>query len=308
MFKKTKPLFTVTIAREALESIFDECDQFDSHETGGRLIGSYERMDDQYSVRLLGVIGPGPGATRSATSFFQDGDYQEAVFRSIEERLPEIEHLGNWHTHHVNGLPTLSSGDKATYARIVNHDKHNTDFFYALLVVRKTPGRRQRYQVKHYFFRRNIDAIYEVADKDVHIIDVPAVWSRCREVEPSAASTSLRREFHNANPERAKDQEFFADFYPSFKPLFSSRAGAFYWKGPLDLVDGTTVEVVAMETNDRGASRYLTTVSNPRASHADTLAAYPNETFKSARHAVQHLKEWLNCALYQSRKKGERIR
>src|SRR5579859_1975016 len=115
MFRKQKNLFTVSIAKEALESIFDECDQFDSHETGGRLIGSYEQKEGRYSIRLLGVIGPGPNAERSATSFFQDGAYQEKIFRLIEESLPEIEHLGNWHTHHVNGLSSLSSGDKATY-------------------------------------------------------------------------------------------------------------------------------------------------------------------------------------------------
>ena len=42
-----------------------------------------------------------------------------------------IEHLGNWHTHHVNGYPNLSGGDVATYRRIVNHELHNLDFFYA---------------------------------------------------------------------------------------------------------------------------------------------------------------------------------
>lgn len=307
MFKKQKALFTVTIAREALESIFDECDQFDSHETGGRLIGSYERMGDQYNVRLLGVIGPGPNAQRSATSFFQDGAYQEKIFRAIEEKFPEIEHLGNWHTHHVNGLATLSSGDKATYERIVNHDKHNTDFFYALLIVRKTPGKRQRYQVKHYFFRRNIDAIYEAAEQDIRILDVPAVWSRHheRQTPSSATATSEIEVRQNVNPERAKDQEFFSDFYPRFRPLFSARAGTFYWKGPLELIDGTSVDVVAMEAADDGSCRYSISACNPDIVIADALKSYPGETFRSARHAVHHLKNWINQALYQSKKAEE---
>ena len=137
MFRSKLPHFSVTVSRGALEAIFDECDQYDSHETGGRLIGTYQRKGVRYDIQLTGVLGPGPNARRSATSFFQDGDYQEQVFRSIEEGHPEIEHLGNWHTHHVNGLATLSQGDHATYRRIVNHDKHNTDFFYALLVVKR---------------------------------------------------------------------------------------------------------------------------------------------------------------------------
>lgn len=309
MFKKHKPAFTVTIARGALESIFDECDQFDSHETGGRLIGSYERMGDQYNVRLLGVIGPGPHAERSATSFFQDGEYQERIFRSLEEKLPEIEHLGNWHTHHVNGLATLSSGDKATYARIVNHDKHNIDFFYALLVVRKTPSRRQRYQIKHYFFRRNMDVIYELADDDVQVVDVPAIWSRRHEREPSLAQASPENKtLHSANPERIKDKEFFSDFHLRFRPLFSARAGAFYWKGSLDLVGDTTVDVVALEAADEGVCRYSITASSSTAVLANLLNTYPDGTFKSARHAVDHLKNWLNNALYASKKTEEAVK
>lgn len=309
MFRKQKSLFAVSIAKEALESIFDECDQFDSHETGGRLIGCYEQKEGKYSIRLLGVIGPGPNAERSATSFFQDGEYQEKIFRSIEERLPEIEHLGNWHTHHVNGLPSLSSGDKATYQRIVNHDKHNTDFFYALLIVRKTPGRSQRYQVKHYFFRRNTDAIYEVADEDVRVMEIPAVWSKRREsirAFPSAEPHVEAR--HDVNPERVKDQEFFTDFCPNLKPLFSARAGAFYWKGQLEIINGTTIDLVAMEATDEGACRYRITASSPAIGIAELLKTYPKDTFRSARHAVNHLKDWLNRALYESKKPEEATR
>jgi len=110
MFRSKQPKFSVTIARGALESIFDECDKFDSHETGGRLIGTYKKKSSHYDIQLSGVLGPGPEAQRSATSFFQDGDYQERLFRQIEETHPDIEHLGNWHTHHVNGLATLSQG------------------------------------------------------------------------------------------------------------------------------------------------------------------------------------------------------
>jgi hypothetical protein len=43
MFRSKQPHFSVTISRGVLESIFDECDQFDSHETGGRLIGTFQK-------------------------------------------------------------------------------------------------------------------------------------------------------------------------------------------------------------------------------------------------------------------------
>src|SRR5713226_5747036 len=145
MFRSKKTAVSISIARGALESIFDECDQYDIDETGGRLIGNYRQKGAKYEIQVLGVLGPGPNARRSPTSFFQDGEYQERVFRAVERDHPNLEHLGNWHTHHVNGLQTLSGGDRETYHATVNHHNHNTDFFYALLVTRKTPHHHSRY-------------------------------------------------------------------------------------------------------------------------------------------------------------------
>ena len=136
---------SVVLRRSALDAIFDECDRHSDAETGGRLVGSYTTDGPKLQIDIWGVIEPGPSATRTATSFFQDGAHQERVFRTLEQQHPEIEHLGNWHSHHVNGLPTLSSGDRATYHRIVEHRLHNTDFFYALLVIAKQRrGARER--------------------------------------------------------------------------------------------------------------------------------------------------------------------
>src|SRR5437588_7523241 len=162
MFRSKHPKVDISMPKKALEAIYDECDRHDVDETGGRIIGMYEKKGRDYDIEVLGVIPPGPNARRSPTSFFQDGEYQEQIFRSIEENYPNIRHLGNWHTHHVNGYPTLSGGDKTTYFKTVNHEKHNTDFFYALLVVRRNHGGNPRYEVKHYFFSRNDNAIYKL--------------------------------------------------------------------------------------------------------------------------------------------------
>lgn len=136
--KKIKDIrIRITICKDVLEAIFDECDKHNVDETGGRILGYYQYQNEVLNIEACGLIGPGPNARRSSTSFFQDGAYQEEIFRKIETEFPDIEHLGNWHTHHVNGLDTLSSGDIVTYKKIVNHTKHNTDFFYALLVVAK---------------------------------------------------------------------------------------------------------------------------------------------------------------------------
>jgi hypothetical protein len=304
MFKSKKSAFSVSIAKEALESIFDECDRYDIDETGGRLVGSYRQKGTEYDIEVLGVIPPGPNAQRSPTSFFQDGDYQEKVFRSIEERHPNVEHLGNWHTHHVNGYPTLSAGDKTTYFKTVNHEKHNTDFFYALLVVRRNSGGNPRYDVKHYFFRRNDDTIYEIPSKQVRLLDTPALRPDSAE-KPKSPSRPLQpsSQQNTPNPERAKDQDFFSEFYPNLKALLSKSAGALYWKGALELVDGSHANVVAMEKADDGAPCYLiATPDTANPALAEVSASYKERQFRSARQAVLVLQKDLDRALYRHKK------
>jgi hypothetical protein len=300
MFRSKTLQIRVSIAKKALEAIFDECDRFDMDETGGRIIGDYRKKDLRYDIEVRGVIGPGPNAKRTATSFFQDGDYQEKVFRSVEQSHPDIEHLGNWHTHHVNGLSTLSSGDKATYQNIVNHDQHNTDFFYAILVVRKTPGRNQRYDVKHYFFRRDDRAVYEIPDYEVQIVDTPILSPLLSEGTVSAPTPSRQYDVLGyANQERVRDQEFFSEFFPAFRPLLSKSTGTFYWKGKLDLIDGRAIDVLAMEI--AGTSSYSVTVSGQKIPTLDTIANYRDRAFKSARQAVMDLERDMNQEMYRKK-------
>lgn len=303
MLCRSKKLgLSISIARGALESIFDECDKYDADETGGRLLGTYRQHDGRYDIEVNGVLEPGPNAQRSATYFLQDGDHQEKLFRAIEADHPDIEHLGNWHTHHVNGYPTLSGGDKATYFKTVNHEKHNTDVFYALLVVGKNPGGNPRYEVKHFLFRRGDDAIYEIPANEVLLVDAPVL-------RPAQARNTVEvsdPQPHDAssapNPERAKDQEFFAEFYPDFKALLAKDISALYWKGALALVDGSRAEVVAMEGPDDSAGSYSIASSSKNPVIADILAQYKQRKFRSARHAVIHLERDLNLALYRGKK------
>jgi hypothetical protein len=303
MFKSRRPSFKITIAKGALESIFDECDLYDSHETGGRLVGTYRKTGNHHDVRLMGVIGPGPEAQRSAVSFFQDGAYQEGVFRKIEETHRDVEHLGNWHTHHCNGLATLSQGDHATYHRIVNHEKHNLDFFYALLVVKKNHGGEPRYFVKHFFFHRNDSHVDEVPQNQVQVVDEPAWWANSFE-RPGRAHGATRP--HSApaavaNAQRAKDQEFFSDFYPNVGAHLSKSLGAVYWKGPVKLIDGSQVDMVAIESTE-GFAHYSITLRNPDPKYAEILASYKERQFDSARHAVVQLRDNLNSLLFENRK------
>lgn len=293
MFGFKKPQVNIYIPKDALNVVFDECDQFDSDETGGRLIGCYQKKGNKYNIEVSGIIDPGPKARRAPTSFFQDGDYQEKIFRLVEEKHPQIEHLGSWHTHHVNGLTTLSSGDRSTYQRIVNHRLHNTDFFYALLVIEKKVNFKQRYVIKHYFLRRNDDTIYEIPDSQVHIVDKPLVWPR-HEVAEVLSSPSVFPT--NVNKERVKDKEFFAEFYPDFKPLFSKNTNIFYWKGKIHLVDNTRVDMLIMENMTDDGWAYSITATDP--SMADMMTSYKGHMFKSARAAMFKMERDINREIY----------
>lgn len=303
MFRSKGSGVSISIAQGALEAIYDECDRFDVDETGGRIIGTYKRKGTRYDIRVLGVLEPGPNADRSPTSFFQDGEYQERMFRAIEAKHPDIEHLGNWHTHHVNGFPTLSGGDKATYFKTVNHHKHNTDFFYALLVVKKNAHGNSRYTIKHFFFRRNDDAVYEIPHSQVKVVDMPALSAseRISAVPEADASVS---DYSSPNLQRVRDQEFFSDFYPDLKALFSKSAGAPYWKGMIELMDGSKMVIVAMENGSDGKPSYSIVAANENPLLAEVTASYKNRHFRSARHAVIQLEKDLNRAIYKGKRGG----
>lgn len=302
MFRSKNPRVNISIPRKALEAIFDECDGFDVDETGGKIIGTYQKKGREYSIDVLGVIDAGPNARRSATSLFQDGEYQERVFRSLEKEHPDLEHLGSWHSHHVNGLSTLSSGDKITYHNIVNHDKHNTDFFYALLVVRKTPNGNQRYEVKHYVVFRNDDGVTEIPGSQVHLLE----QSRCSPhgTEGGLGSSSSSHETEaalGANVERVRDQEFFVEFFPSVKPGFSKALGALYWKGRLDLVDGSHADVLVMESKNNGKPFYSVALTGTKLPLSEVLGSYKDRSFNSARAAVLYLERDVNRELYRGK-------
>ena len=290
----------VEISGRALECIFEECDRYDSDETGGRLVGHFTTENGALLVRALGVIEPGPNARRSPTSFFQDGEYQTEVFRRLEERDPAIEHLGNWHTHHVNGYPTLSTGDIATYRRIVNHDLHNLDFFYALLVTRRREGGSglDRYAVRHYVLFRGDGSVHEVRPGDVHITDEPRIWPQDRNDsnDSSGHDGTGRDGRRRAVAVRARDQMVLRVMFPSVKPRLSARTQTFFWKGPLQLIGGSEVFVRVVEVGDDDGLLYYPRVS-PVSKDVAELCETP---FATASEALRAVELRLNGAIHES--------
>lgn len=288
----------LVIPQAALATVFDECDGFDQDETGGRVIGVYQASNGKLDIHVTGIIEAGPQARRSAVSFFQDGEYQEQVFRKVEDRHREIEHLGNWHTHHVNGLQHLSGGDIETYYRNVNHHNHNTSFFYALLVTAKhrSSDPLRRYNVKHYLFRRGDERIYELHGRQVEIVDAPLIWP------PNAAQHQQKRgnpagQDLGANPNRAYDNEILSEFFRGVRPFSNAKLGM-YWRGPLELLDGSKVEVVLLEDSAAAKPTYTVTLREPPVALKSLAEEIATVEFPSARAALITTERSCNRALF----------
>jgi integrative and conjugative element protein (TIGR02256 family) len=301
----------VTIHRAALEAIFDECDRYDHDETGGRLLGTFKLGHFQrLSITVSAIIEPGPKASRTPTSFFQDGEYQEQVFRALERQHPEIEHLGNWHTHHVNGYPTLSGGDRETYHRIVDHPKHNTDFFYALLVTARNPkgAKGGRYAVKHFVLRRGAPGELEIPASQVTIVDQPILWPAAAGARPPPIGEPARH-VESSRPtepgsaiaeQRARDNQFFQELLPSLRPYQSKTTGGVYWRGTLGLVDDTAAEVIVAELDGDDAGRYGVAVKGVPATLETAGERLSQRRFRSATEAVLTLERELNREIYRA--------
>lgn len=303
--KIEKPLVKITFCKYVLDAIFDECGNFNVDETGGRIIGFYQRSGALLNIEVCGLIGSGPNARRSPTSFFQDGVHQEVVFRKIEADYPDIEHLGNWHTHHVNGLNTLSSGDIDTYKRIVNHEKHNTDFFYALLVIAKKYSlhNQERYGVRHFLFRRGESLVYEIPPGQIKIIRKSSIFiDRVKkpDLESDVAPGTILCNQPTVNSIRLKDKEIMADLCPDLKPFFSKQTSSLYWKGEITLIDAAPVEFLILESLDETKPSYSITLIGPKADSFQCKQVYSKRNFDSAWRAALSFERDLNREIYNN--------
>jgi hypothetical protein len=297
----------LSIPKAALIEVFDECDGFDQDETGGRVIGTFEEHRGKINIQITGIIEAGPHARRSAVSFFQDGEYQEQVFRKIETEHREIEHLGNWHTHHVNGLQHLSDGDIETYHRTVNHRNHNAPFFYALLVTAKhrSADPLSRYAVKHYIFRRGDERIYELRRDQIEIVDAPLIWPERAQHAHGKHDSHPKQELRT-NPNRAYDNDILSEFYRGVRPFSSAKLGV-YWRGPLELLDGSKIEVVLLEDSAAANPTYSVTLREPPAALKGLAEEIASVEFPSARAALITTERSCNRALYRQHGEMHRV-
>lgn len=108
------------LSPEAVQQIISFATAAVPEETGGVLMG-YVTLADSRGRRdavVTDLIGPGPGARASPTSFEPDSAWQieqiEKVYRRHNRR---VSYLGDWHTH-PGGRAMPSRRDKDTLASI----------------------------------------------------------------------------------------------------------------------------------------------------------------------------------------------
>ncbi len=96
--------------RSELQRIADHTAMYPSLETGGSLFGYFTHTGLPIVLR---ATGPGPRATRTSTSFFQDPGFLAACASRLFSSMA-LQHVGEWHSHHSLGLRMPSGGDDAS--------------------------------------------------------------------------------------------------------------------------------------------------------------------------------------------------
>ncbi len=166
--------------RHVFDYMLQELLKDESVEEGGKYIGYVLRAGDlpldrvQTTARSVIVIvdflPSGPNAVRTAVELMPDGPYQEALFRQIERLDPAIEHVGTWHSHHCNGLETLSGGDIRGYFKTVHKAAYRPDFFVASLVKSVPPTVESKGWINHFLFVRGDKEYYNITD-GIRVVD-----------------------------------------------------------------------------------------------------------------------------------------
>jgi len=178
---------------------------------------------------------------------------------------------------------------------------HDTSFFYALLVVAKnsTSKPQERYSIKHYLFRAGESGFTEISSEQIKLVKEPLIWPTVAAKE-SVNSRGPELIVSDARPERVLDRDVLGEFYKEFRPFGSPKLG-FYWRGRLELLDGSQPELVLLE--DQTASRPRYTIALRDSAETLGLAAeeLAKQEFSSARMALITAERTLNRALYQNR-------
>lgn len=185
--QKFKGDVEILFDRNLLSFILNELAKYPSVEEGGKYIGYLFQPDDPsidklrvhpnaQTIVVTDFLPSGPKAVRTRDRLMPDGEYQEALFRKAEQLDSEIEHVGTWHSHHCNGLQTLSTGDIDGYFRTVNKPHYRPDFFVTSLVKRIPHNPEEPDWIDHFLFVEGVEEYYLVTDH-IRVIDWPTIFA-----------------------------------------------------------------------------------------------------------------------------------
>lgn len=186
----------IALDRRVLGYVASELAKSPHLEEGGKYIG-YLVPPDSPRLQSLGLqptvpalvvtdfLPSGPNAVRTAVELLPDGEYQEHLFRQVERMDPDVEHLGTWHSHHCNGLQTLSEGDIDGYFKTVNKRAYRPAYFLASLITRIPRHVDEGGWISHYLFVRGGNEYYNITES-VAMVDWPSKFGALIDHESSA--------------------------------------------------------------------------------------------------------------------------
>ena len=115
-----EPPVEVLFSEEACQLIAKESLNSGDLETGGALIGAWERgLDGRLSVRVERATGPGPDASHSSSLFSPDLEHYRN--RVGYYRQHGLDYLGEWHKH-LGSFDSLSSLDVSTARELMRDE------------------------------------------------------------------------------------------------------------------------------------------------------------------------------------------
>lgn len=113
------PYPMVWLSEDVIDEMASEAATAAPNETGGMLLG-WEN-DERNEVVVLALIGPGPAASHSPSSFQPDSGWQQAQLDAAYKQSSGIvTYLGDWHVHPSGGFG-MSRRDRRTMAKTASH-------------------------------------------------------------------------------------------------------------------------------------------------------------------------------------------
>ncbi len=110
---------TVWLNAQALDAMTAEARRAHPNETGGMLVGWDNPA--RHEIVIATIIGPGPNASRTKTTFEPDSAAQQAQLEHMFNTTDgAITYLGDWHVHPAGGFG-MSRRDRKTMAATARH-------------------------------------------------------------------------------------------------------------------------------------------------------------------------------------------